>query len=159
MTLERLVRKGICLETMAAALYRCHLSAVDVPLQPLLWHFLCVEEKHRDDLRHVYKKLFHHPAPTFGLFAFVATCLGTLLNLLGERAILRGECILERQAVKDYTSFLKDLTHPEVKTVLHQILKDEKMHPSLTEMFQRFRQDEKDHIREMESLLQTKASP
>ncbi|MBM3204722.1 hypothetical protein FJZ48_01945 [Candidatus Uhrbacteria bacterium] len=140
-------------ESVAAILYRSHLTSISITHQPLLCHIARIEEKHRDDWRALYQQIFHEPAPRFLPSQYAARLLGWILNIFGERAILRAECLIERHAINIYTRSLHQIHDPRVRSVLTRVLKDEASHQALDTLLREDKQDEEEHLEKMQEVL------
>lgn len=154
-----LIHKFLRLETLAHELYRAHLPHVPTFAKKDFREFIRVEEEHRRMFERLYRKVSNvkqHPRFPFSVFAMKV--VAKLVSFGGFRTICRFECFIERHAIADYEAALQTVKHTQLRGVIKRVLQDEKSHPSLPSLLQRFLADEQEHIHTMEKVLQKKIS-
>jgi demethoxyubiquinone hydroxylase (CLK1/Coq7/Cat5 family) len=148
-----IVRKFYLLEVLAVALYRTHLRVVRSSLKPLFRHFVAVEKEHRARFRTLDRK-FHAGGLWLAPFVDVfGTALALVAGLFGERAVLRMERAVEIKAIADYREAMNTVSHAEVRTAIRTVLNDEARHGVLFDLLEKFCNDERAHVQELNRAL------
>lgn len=156
MTLERQVLNFLELEVFAEELYRQHTYHVPRALRPLMKEFADVEAAHVARFSQLYANISGQTAPKCHLPRWVARLGAWVLAPLGWKTILRFECWVEERAVEDYRAAMAWIMHAEVRTAIHEVLRDEERHAPYLETLKRFCADEEHHIDVMRERLSTK---
>lgn len=151
--LRRIVVTFLHLETIAAALYTEHLRSTTLSLRPLFQEFVEIETRHRALFAHYYRSLYGPKIPTFPFSVFGCRFISKFLQCFGTKAILRFECWIESLAIRDYTDALDWIEEPNLRKLIHEVLRDEHDHLPLTEALLQFREDESEHIRRMQQVI------
>lgn len=121
--------------------------------------FIKTEEQHRRTFERLYCQMAgvkRHPR--FPVSLFCLRLFAHSLRFVGFRAICRFECAIERKAIADYEEALRVVYDPKLRTIIREILRDEKDHQSLPSLLAHFQKEEMHHIRVMEIDLTKKIS-